>query len=77
MLNQSALIDSDKEQLMQEVRNCLRTRYGAKMTYESEGDLEQAAKYCGRTLLADFSYAGAKELIEEINTEVERIVSIQ
>jgi tetratricopeptide (TPR) repeat protein len=38
----------------------------------SRNDLEQAAEYCNRTLLADLSHSGAKDLIEEIKEKIEQ-----
>ena len=32
----------------------------------SRNDLEQAVEYCSRTLLADLSHSGARDMIEEI-----------
>ena len=36
----------------------------------SENDLEQAAEYCSRTLLADVSHSGVRDMIEEIEKRV-------
>jgi len=43
----------------------------------SENDMEQAAEYCKRTLLADLSHSEAQDLIEEIKKKIERPTSFQ
>lgn len=43
----------------------------------SGNDMEQAAEYCSRTLLADLSHSGAKDLIEEIKKKIKLTTSFQ
>jgi len=43
----------------------------------SGNDLEQAAEYCSRTLLADLSHSGAQDLIEEIKKKIDGTGSFQ